>query len=112
MSMDMEKFIRNTYGLGGKPVKQDKNGGKPTERPETTVGEDLTGKDVPVTSGSGAPESLFFSAVSPRKNSSGTESAEEKNNSFKTGNGEKNLKADRGLYAGKSGKTGNFIEKI
>lgn len=111
MSMDMEKFIRNTYGLGGKPVKQDKNGGKPTERPETTLGEDLTGKDVPVTSGSGAPESLFFSAVSPRKNSSGTESAEEKNNSFKTGNGEKNLKADRGLYAGKSGKTGNFIEK-
>lgn len=101
--MDMEKFIRNTYGLGGKPVNHDNNNENMTESPDTYSGEGFSGKDASPNSGSGAPESLFFSAVSSGKKSSGSGSAGENKSYLKAGNGEKVPEPDRGGAAGKPG---------
>lgn len=112
--MDMEKFIRNAYGLGGKPSNQDNDGGKKTENPGASVGKGFAGKDGSGTSGSDAPESLFFSAVSPGENSSGTDSNRGKKSPFQEGNGEKVAETGRVGAAGKAGKpdkTGNSSPK-
>lgn len=112
--MDMEKFIRNTYGLGGKPVNRDKNTEKMTESPDSYGGEGFSRTEATPNSGSGAPESLFFSAVSSGKNSSGTGSAGENKISFKAVSGKNEPEADRGGSAAKPVKpvkTGNLYEK-